>query len=210
MKTFRVWAALAFVLVFAVGGGWAFWTYEMRWWPTTIVRHQVEIVRILESAGWASPGLKGKRLYMISYADCAACARYQAEEFSGLRAKDVDTRVIVTARRDENGRALSTPVERATVAQVWLTHDWKLLQAWQAAPGTWTGKGVPTADGDMARDAVVEASRKMVDDLKPLLKTNGLKFGYPMLVWWDEKGQMRACACDTPRSYRYVRKELGV
>lgn len=211
MKNFRVWGALAFVLAIAIGGGWAFWTYEMRWWPTTIVRHQMEIVRLLESSGWASPGLKGQRLYMVSYKDCAECARYQAEEFPGLQAADVDTRVIMVARRDENGQAISTPAERATVVQVWLTHDWKLLQAWEGAPaGAWTANGIASPDDDMARGAVLEAGRKMVDDLTPLLKKNGLTFGYPLLVWWDEKGQMRACACDDPRMYRYVRKELGI
>lgn len=202
MSRNRLIALLVLVVALAGAAGWAFWNYEARWRPKTITRHQMEIVRLLESSGWASPGLKGQRLYVIAYRDCPECQRFQAEEFAGLHEKNVDTRVIQVARRDLNGVARSTPAERARVAQVWLTHDWKLLQAGKA-------QGLPPADGDMARTAIVEAGRKMVDDLTPLMKDNGVKFAYPLLVWWDDKGRMRACACDKPETYRFVRKELG-
>jgi hypothetical protein len=211
MTRTRVLLALVLVLVAAGVGGWAFWNYEARWWPKTVTRHQIQIVRILESSGWASPGLPGKRLYMVSFRDCPDCARYATEEFPKLHAKGVDTRVIEIARRDLNGARRSTPAERATVAQLWLTHDWKLLQAWEAAPpDAWNARGVPPADGDMARTAVIEAGRKLVDDLTPLMKDNGVRFAYPLLVWWDDKGRMRACACDKPQTYRFVRRELGL
>lgn len=210
MGSFRVWAFLVLGLTLVAAGAWAFWNFEMRWWPKTITRHQTEIVRTLESAGWASPGLKGKRLYVVSFHDCPECARFKVKEFPRLHANGVDTRVIEIARRDLNGVRRSTPEERATVAQLWLTHDWKLLQRWEQVPGAWTASGIPPADGDMGRTAVIEAGRKMVDDLRPLLKDNGLAFGYPLLVWWDEKGRMRSCACEAPETYRFVRKELGL
>ena len=203
MSRTRLIALLVLTVALAAAGGWAFWNYEARWRPKTITRHQMQIVRLLESSGWASPGLRGKRLYIVSYRDCAECRRLQAEVFPKLHEKGVDTRVIQIARRDVNGVAGSTPAERAAVAQVWLTHDWNLLQTGKA-------QGLRPADGDMARTAVVEAGRKLVDDLTPLMKVNGVKFGYPLLVWWDDKGRMRACACDRPETYRFVRKELGV
>lgn len=208
MSRTRLIALLVLVVALAAVGGWAFWNYDLRWRPKTVTRHQAEIVRLLESSGWASPGLKGKRLYVIAYRDCPACNRLQAETFADLNAKDVDTRLIMVARRDLNGAHGSTAVERATVAQIWLTHDWRLLQRWEATPG-WEAPGVPPADGDMARTAVIEAGRKMVDDLTPLMKANGVKFAYPLLVWWDADGRMRACACERPETYRFVRKELG-
>jgi hypothetical protein len=122
----------------------------------------------------------------------------------------VDTRVIVIARRDVNGLSKSTPVERATVAQLWLTRDWKLLQAWEAAPpDAWTAPGIPRADGDLARMAVVEGGRSLVDRLTRLMGDNRVRFAYPLLVWWNAKGEMRACACEAPQSYRFVRRELG-
>ena len=58
--------------------------------------------------------------------------------------------------------------------------------------------------------AVVEAGRSTVDRLKPLLKANGINFAYPLLVWWNDKGEMRGCACEKRETYRFVRKELGV
>jgi hypothetical protein len=209
MSRTRLIAVLVLIVALAGAGGWAFWNYEARWRPKTVTRHQTEIVRILESSGWASPGFRGKRLYVVSYHGCPECRRYATEEFPKLHAGEVDTRVIEVVRRDLNGVRRSTADERATVAQLWLTHDWKLLQRWEAAPATRIA-GVPPADGDMARTAVVEASRKMVDDLTPLMKANGVKFAYPLLVWWDDKGRMRACACDRPETYRFVRKDLGV
>ena len=116
MTRFRIWATVVLVLAILGGGGWAFWHYEMRWWPKTITRHQAEITKILESSGWAAPGLPGKRLYMVSFRTCPDCLRFKAEEFPALHAKNVDTRVIEVARADKNGIARSTAVERATVA----------------------------------------------------------------------------------------------
>jgi hypothetical protein len=61
----------------------------------------------------------------------------------------------------------------------------------------------------MARMAVVESGRSMVDRLRPLLRANGVDLRYPTLIWWNDKGEMRACACEKPQTYRFVRRELG-
>jgi hypothetical protein len=62
----------------------------------------------------------------------------------------------------------------------------------------------------VARTAVIEAGRKTVEDLRPLLKDNGVRFAYPLLVWWSKDGQMKACACERRETYRFVRKDLGI
>lgn len=211
MRTLRIWALLILALTIAGGGAWAFWNYDLRWRPHTVRRHQAEIAAMLQSAGWVSPGLKGKTLYMISFRSCPDCVRFMAEEFPALHAANIDTRVIEIARRDRNGVAKSSPAERATVAQLWLTRDWRLLEAWEATPvEAWKAPGLPPADGDAARTAVVEVGRKTVEDLTPLLKANGVKFAYPLLVWWNDKGEMRSCACEKRETYRFVRRELGL
>lgn len=210
MQRFKLWGSVALILAVIAVGVWALWNFELRWRPKTITRHQIEITQLLEQAGWVSPGLKGKTLYMVSFRSCPDCIRFKTEEFPGLQAAGVDTRVIEIARRDVNGLAKSTPVERSTVAQLWLTRDWKLLQAWESVPvDAWKAPGIPPADGDMARMAVVESGRSMVDRLRPLLKDNGIDLRYPTLVWWNAKGEMRACACEKRQTYRFVRKELG-
>jgi len=33
---------------------------------------------------------------------------------------------------------------------------------------------------------------------------------FPTLVWRDEDGRLRGCACEKRATYRFVRKELGV
>lgn len=221
MKSVRLWITLTLVVLLAGVGGYQYWQTDLRWRPRTLTRHQAEITRMLESAGWASPGLTGPKLYMVSFRTCPDCLRFKAEEFPGLHAAGVDTRVIEIARRDKNGIAKSTPVERTTVAELWIRRAtpgaWSLMEAWEAVvPEAWTAPGIPVADGDIARGAVIEAGRKMTEDLRPLLKDNGITVSdptgirYPTLIWWNAKGQMRGCACEQRETYRFVRKELGV
>lgn len=209
MRKIRLWGSVLLLAGLVVAGGWAWWNFDLRWRPKTITRHQAEIAQLLKSAGWASPGLPGGPLYMVSFRTCPDCLRFEAEAFPGLQAAGVDTRVIMIARRDVNGMPKSTPVERTTVAHLWLTRDWRVLEAWTAVPAAaWTAPGLPPADGDLARTAVVEGGRSLVDQLKPLLKDNGVKFAYPMLIWWNAKGELRACPCEKRESYGNVRKEL--
>ena len=211
MKRFQLWAIVGLAVALVGVGGWAYWNYELRWQPKTITKHQEEITKILETSGWVSPGKTGPKLYMVSFRTCPDCVRFKAEEFPLLHAANVDTRVIEIARADYNGVPKSTPAERSTVAELWLNRSWPLMERWESVPAeAWTAPGISPADGDMARTAVVEAGRKMVVDLKPLLKANGVNFAYQTLVWWTADGKMRACACEKRETYRFVRRELGV
>jgi hypothetical protein len=210
MNRFKLWASVLLIVLVATAGAWAVWNFELRWRPHTITRHQAEISQLLREAGWVSPGNKGPALYMVSFRTCPDCIRFKTEEFPRLHDKRVDTRVIEIARRDVNGLAESTPAERATVAQLWITRDWTLMERWEAVPAeAWKAPGIPAADGDLTRMAVVEGGRALVDKLKPLLKDNGIGFAYPTLIWWNDKGEMRACACERRETYRFVRRELG-
>jgi hypothetical protein len=210
MRSFKLWGPVVLVLVVVAAGIWAYWNYELRWRPKTITRHQAEIAQLLQSSGWVSPGHGGKPFYMVSFRSCPDCIRYKTEELPKLQAAGVDTRIIEIARRDVNGLPKSTAVERSTVAQLWLTRDWKLLEAWESVPpDAWKAPGIPPADGDLARMAVVEGGRALVDRLRVLLKDNGIDLRYPTLIWWNDKGQMRGCACEKRQTYRFVRKELG-
>lgn len=210
MGKFKLWAGLVAALIVGIGGAYLYWDTQVRYRPQVITKHQAEIAQILERSGWISnKGTRGK-LYMISFRSCPDCIRFKTEEFPKLRKAGVDIREVVVARRDVNGLANSTPAERATVAELWINRQPALMERWMAVnPAAWAAPGVPPADGDIARTAVVEASRKMVDDLKPLLKDNGVDFAYPTLVWWTVDGEMHACACESARTYKYVRKELG-
>lgn len=210
MKNWKLWAGLAAVVVVIGAGWWAWWNFELRWRPKTITRNQAEIAKILEGSGWVSPGLKGPKLYMISFRTCPDCVRFKKEEYPRLHKAGIDTRLIEIARADRNGVPKSTPVERATVAELWINRSWALSEKWDATPvDAWTAPGLKPADGDIARTAVIEAGRKSVEDLVPLLKQNGVNFAYPLLVWWTPDGQMKACACEKRETYRFVRKDLG-
>ena len=210
MRRLKLWASILLVLAVCAAGAWGLWNFELRWRPTTITRHQAEISGLLEASGWVSSGGKGAKLYVLAPHACAGCEGLRAELLPGLRDRGVDTRMIALAPADANGQARSTPAERATVAQLWIARDRALLDRWEKAPAAaWTAPGIPPADGDIGRTAVVEGGRQVVSRLTPLLRDNGIRFGYPLLVWWNAKGEMRACACQAPQTWRFVRREVG-
>jgi len=210
MRKVLAWLVFAAIVVVAGAVVFAIWDFDLRWRPHTITKHQTEIAQALEQAGWVSPHLTGPKVYVIAHRSCAQCDQLEAQLFPKLQAAGVDTRVIMIALPDRNGQARSTPVERTTVAELWINRSWKLWQQWSAgAPGAWTAPGVPPADGDAARSAVIAAGQSLVANLEPLLKDNGVRLGYPTLVWWTKDGRMRACACTAPQTYRFVAKELG-
>ena len=195
---------IAVALIAAAGYGW--WRVDLRWRPKTLDAHEAEITAMLEGAGWVSPGLSNdKVIYLIGFRSCPDCIRFETEDFPGLQAAGVDTRVILFPRR-----STSTPEERAGVGELWANRSWKTLQTWMAAPpAAWTAEGV-RSDLMPDRAVLVEKSRKLVEDLEPLLADNGIRMAFPTLVWRDERGRLRGCACEKRDTYRFVRTELGV
>jgi len=212
LRRFLVWSALAALvgLVLAVGGYWAYWNFYARFQPVTITRGQAEIQRLLDEASWLSPGGGGEPVYVVTFRENLAGQRYEAEEFAKLRAAGAEPRIIVFARADREGLAQSTAAERATVAELWLSRDWDLYARWTATPSRdWTALGVPEADGNLARSAVVLAGRDFVDQLGALLQDNGVPGGYPIVLWRDRAGFLKACACADSRSWVFIRDDLG-
>ena len=211
MRRFFVWSALAALIgvLLAGGGYWAYWNFHARFQPVLIDQNQAEIQKLLDSASWVSAGGGGQPLYIVGYRDSAAMQRYEREEIAKLRAGGVEARIIVFARADREGLTQSTAAERATVAELWLTRDWTLYQRWTATPARqWTAAGIPMADGNIARSAVVEAGREFVDQLSGLLQANGLQTRYPLILWRDREGFLKACGCADARSWAFIRDDL--
>ena len=212
MRRFLIWSALAALigLVLAGAGYWAYWNFYSRFQPITVSRHQSEIQRLLDEASWVSDGGGGAPLYVIGYRDGAAMQRYEREEVPKLRAAGIEPRIILFARADREGLSRSTAAERATVAELWLTRDWTLYQRWTAIPArSWTAAGLPPSDGSLARSGVVEAGRQFAARLADLLQDEGLQVTYPLVLWRDRDGFLRACACGDSRSWTFVRDDLG-
>ena len=211
MRRFFVWSALAAVigLVVAGGGYWAYWNFHARFQPVTVTRNQAEIQKLLDESSWLSGGGGGEALYIIGYRDSQAMQTYEREEAPKLRAAGIEARIIVFARPDREGLAQSTAAERATVADLWLTRDWTLYQRWTATPvRNWTAAGIPSADGNLARAAVVDAGRDFVVALSGNLSEAGLQTRYPLIIWRDRDGFMKACACSDRRSWAFIRDDL--
>jgi len=211
MRRFFVWSALAAVigLGIAIGGFWAYQHFYARFQPVTVQRNQAAIQQLLEQSSWISAGGGGEPLYIIGYRDSAAMQRYEMEEAPKLRAAGVEVRIIAFARADREGLAQSTAAERATVAELWLTRDWSLYQRWTATPvRNWTAAGIPVADGNLARGAVVEAGRNFAASLAGKLNEEGLQTRYPLIIWRDREGFMKACACSDSRSWAFIRDDL--
>jgi hypothetical protein len=208
---------LALLGVAAVAGAVVFllWDLDWRWRPHTITKSQAEIAQALDQSGWVSPHLTGPKVYVIVYHGCQACEALLARAVPKLQGADVDTRMVVVARADQNGQPLSTPDDRAMTAELWTNRSWKLFQQWfglvtpETPPALRKPPAVAAADGDAARSAVIEVGRQLAGNLAGELKANGVGFDYPVLVWWTRDGKMRACAGAAPQSYGFVEKELG-
>lgn len=209
---FAVGSIIGLLIGAAIAGG-LFWAYEYFWarfQPKVLTKDAAQIQRLLDEGDWVSPGRAGRVLYMVTYRDCDACLAYQRQEFPKLAAANVDTRVLVFVRPDEAGEALSSPSERATVAELWINRNWGVYQQWTAtSEGDWAPKGLRSADGDWARSAVVNATHLYVDKLTSLLHENGLNGPDPILIWRDQKGRLKACACTDRLSYHFVRSDFG-
>lgn len=212
MRRLLIWSALAALvgLILAGVGYWAYWNFYSRFQPVTITRDQAEIQQLLDEASWVSGGGGGEPLYIIGYRDSASTQRYVREEVPKMRAAGVEARVILFARADKEGLPQSTPAERAAIAELWLTRDWSLYQRWTGAPARdWTAAGIPTADGNLARSAVVEASRQFDARLTALLKDAGVQVSYPLILWRDREGFLKACGCADSRSWPFIRDDLN-
>ncbi|MBW8303174.1 MAG: hypothetical protein K0M78_04390, partial [Brevundimonas sp.] len=66
----------------------------------------------------------------------------------------------------------------------------------------------PAADGNLARGAVVDIGRTFAADLSEALGGEGLRTSYPLVIWRDREGYMKACACSDSRAWAFVRDDL--
>lgn len=212
MRRLLIWTGLAALvgLVLAGVAYWAYWNFYSRFQPVVISRNQAQIQQLLDEASWVSRGGGGQPLYIVAYRDSASAQRYEREEVEKLRAAGVEPRIILFARPDREGLAQSTAAERATIAELWLTRDWSLYQRWTATPARqWTAAGIPPADGNLARAAVVEASRQFDARLTALLGDAGVQITYPLILWRDRDGFLKACGCADSRSWPFIRDDLN-
>ncbi|CAN5226675.1 hypothetical protein BH09PSE1_BH09PSE1_16000 [soil metagenome] len=212
MRRFLIWSGLAVVigLVLAVSGYLAYDHFYARFQPATIARNQGEIQRLLDEASWVSPGGGDQPLYIIGYRDSVPTQGYERQEADKLRAGGVDVRVLMFARPDREGAPQSSAAERATIAELWLNRDWDLYRRWTTGPtSAWTAPGVAPADGNLARTAVVGASRQFVDRLDVLMRDAGVKPTWPLVIWRDREGFLKACACADSRSWAFIRDDLN-
>ncbi|MGQ2991839.1 MAG: hypothetical protein ACT6RD_06980 [Brevundimonas sp.] len=212
MRRFLIWSGLAALigLALAVAGVWAYTHFYARFQPVAIDRNQAEIQRLLDSAPWISAGGGDQPVYVVGYRENGPTLDYLRQEAAKLHVAGGDVRVILFARPDRAGVSRSTPAERATIAELWWSRDWTLYQRWIAAPARdWTAEGVAPADGNLARSAIVDASRRFAERLSDLLKEAGVSTDWPLVIWRDREGFLKACACSDRRSWAFIRDDLG-
>jgi hypothetical protein len=173
----------------------------------SLTQDEAKIRALLTESGWVSPGLsKSRWLYMVSFRSCPDCIRFETEQFPDIHKAGIDTRMILVARRTR-----STAPERSGVAELWAHRSWKTFETWTGMPvEAWTAEGLPSADTDPERAALLEKSRALVDALAPLLAENGVRFAYPTLIWQGPDGHLRGCACEDRITYPSIRAELGL
>jgi hypothetical protein len=208
-----LWAmALVVIIPALIGTGyWIWWDQYKRFAPVTVTRNQAEIQALLDKAGYVSPGRGPQAIYVITHRNCDTCRAFQEQEFPKFDAAGVDTRVIVFARPDDQGLRRSTAAERSTIAELWLTRSWPIYQAWfMSSDANWKATGLPVADNDFARSAVVDATRNYVSQMSTLLSANNVRVAYPLVIWRDQNNMLKVCACGDEKAYHFIREDLGV
>jgi hypothetical protein len=199
---------IAMVAVIA-GAGYGWGADDLADRPKTLT-HEAEIKKLIETAGWVSPGLsKTKVLYMVSWQACPPCIVYEREEFPKLHGAGVDTRGIMYARASS-----STPQERAGVAELWKNRSWATWKKFTAIPtSSWTAEGIPP-DTVPERAALVKKSQDFADKMRELMAANGIgtreHLNLPTLIWYGKDGHLRGCGCEKVETRKYVLQELGV
>lgn len=213
MRRFLIWTLLAAIvgLALAAGGFWAYWSMYARFQPVTITRNQAEIQQLLDASPYLSAERGGVPIWIVGYRDSAATQAFVGPEADRLRAGGIEPRILLFARPDRDGVAQSTAAERATVAELWLSRDWALYERWLAtSPANWTAAGLPAADGSAVRTAVVDRSRELSAELSALLKDAGVPTRWPLVLWRDPQGFLKACACSDRRAWPFIEDDLGV
>ena len=213
MRRFLIWTLLAVIvgLALAAGGFWAYWSMYARFQPVTITRNQAEIQQLLDSSPYLSAERGGVPIWIVGYRDSAATQAFVGTEADRLRSGGIEPRILMFARPDREGVAQSTAAERATVAELWLSRDWALYERWMAtSAANWTAAGLPAADGSPVRMAVVEGSQELSAELSALLKDAGVPTRWPLVLWRDPRGFLKACACSDQRAWPFIEDDLGV
>ncbi len=176
--------------------------------PQTIRIGADELADALTHGPWVSPGLSGRVLYKLGFRACGDCINYEHTEFADLHAANVDTRVILYARRKK-----STEGERAIVADLACTREWPIYQRWmEDVPGAYGEVyGMPpSAESDQRRGSCLEWGRVVRDRVAHVMAQNGWPMEVPALFWQNDKGQWRVFLGDDKRGKKLIRRELGV
>ncbi|MGZ3299182.1 MAG: hypothetical protein ACXU8O_09210, partial [Asticcacaulis sp.] len=203
--------ALVVIVPIVVGAAyWLVWDHFFKYQPVTITHNQAEIQKLLDQVDYVSPGRTGQPLYVVTYRSCQACRAFEEQEFPKYDAVNADTRVIPFALGDSNGLPRSTVAERSTIAELWISRKWPFYQAWFASSDSnWKADGLVVADNDMARTAVVGASRSFISQLDALLAPNNVHVGYPLVIWRDPYNRLKVCSCTDPVGWGFVRGDFN-
>ena len=198
-----------FLLVLAAiaGAMWLWWLVDLRGQPSTIKKDQASLASALQRAGWVSPHIDGRIVYVMVKGECPACGRFEKGALEAFETRGIDTRIIVVAPPDKDGKAMSTAADRAAVAEFWINRDWSLYKRWRT-PSPTTMAGLAPADGDAARTAVVQTARASAATIQRVLNRNGVAMGYPVAVWWNKSGDMRASLVDNRTAMRKAEREI--
>ncbi len=203
--------ALVVIVPVLVGAGyWLIWDHFIKYQPVTIKTNQAEIQKLLDQVDYVSPGRGGQPIYVVTYRSCQPCRAFEEQEFPKYDAVNADTRVIPFALGDQNGLPRSTVAERSTIAELWITRKWPFYQAWFASSDSnWKADGLVVADNDMARTAVVGASRSFIGQLDALLAPNNVHVAYPLVIWRDPYNRLKVCSCTEPTGWAFVRGDFN-
>lgn len=187
------------MLAGATIAGW--WLFDARHQPVHVRR-----VAIVEAALGKAPSVvlrEGTRpVYVVGPRGHADWEQWAVNEGRLLAGLGREVRAVVVSS------GYGGVAEEATVAQLWLNPDKRLLAQWLERPAElWTAAGLPSLRSDPLRQ---EALARSAGFASVLGNETGAHGRWPLVLWHDPSGALVVCVCDTPQAQIRARRTLGI
>ncbi len=179
----------------------AWWYFDARYQPVQLSADE-EFVALIEDAPYVALNDGERPVYVIGPRELPMVESWLGEDARRLDMMGREVRAIMIPTRHADH------AEEATIAQLWLRPDYRLLSDWfERGAELWTGAGLPSVRRDSARQEALSRANGFAKRMSELTGSDGR---WPLLVWRDPTGALSLCICDNPQSQARARSILGI
>lgn len=177
------------------------WFFDARYQPVQMTADE-EFIALIEDAPHVALNDGDRPVYVIGPRHLSMVESWLGDDTRRLNTLGREVRAIMVPG------GYSDPAEEATIAQLWLRPDYRLLHDWFARPAElWTAAGLPSVRRDPARQDALARANGFANRMSELTGADGR---WPLVVWRDPTGALSLCICDNPQSQARARTILGL